>query len=59
MERKKTMLEEEKVSFEEQRKNIILLSEKLYLERDKTLHEKAIYDSERETVMKIQADVDF
>jgi hypothetical protein len=37
----------------------MLTSEKLSLERDKVMYEKAQYDADRETVIKIQVEVDF
>lgn len=59
MERKKALLQDEMEQFEEQRQNIIALSEKLAKERDKVLHEKAYFDADREQVMKLQAEIEF
>lgn len=52
--RKKQELEEEKTKFDEQYALIREMSDKLNLERDKVMYEKAMYDAEREKVNKMR-----
>jgi hypothetical protein len=59
MDRKREAFEQEKVQFEEQYRVIREIGEKLNVERDKVMYEKAKYDTERDKLMKIRQDVDF